>query len=72
MKVTLLKADNGAIVHVVAIPGIKYGPFQMCLSTYNESELPQMKVAIKDFQRWIAEQYRLNNPNKPIILQTRN
>ncbi len=69
MVITLLKANNGAIVHVAAIPGIKYGPFQLCLSTYDEAQLPQMKEAVYDFQRYIAECYKKGKPQKPTIIR---
>ncbi len=69
MNVVLLKANNGAIVHVMAIPGIKYGPFQLCMSTYNEADLPKMKEAVYDFQRYIAECYRKQGkPGKKLYL----
>ena len=69
MIVNLIKATDGRLVHVMAIPGIKYGPFQLCLSTYNENDLPKMKDAVYDFQRYIAGCYRKQGkPEKALIL----
>lgn len=69
MIVNLIRAKDGRPVHVMAIPGIKYGPFQLCLSTYNEAELHKMKEAAYDFQRYIAGCYRKQGkPEKALIL----
>lgn len=57
-NVVLLKSQMGAPVFVQAIPSIKYGPFTLCLSTYNESHVPLMAKAAKDFELYIVDCYR--------------
>jgi hypothetical protein len=68
MIVNIINAKEGRPVYVLAIPGIKYGPFQMCLSTYNEAAMPKMKEAAFDCQRYIAECYKKGRPGRQIIL----
>jgi len=68
MNVILLKSQMGVPVYVVPIKDIRYGPFQLCLSTYNEKQVPAIHAAAKDFRIYIQECYRKQYPVKPQII----
>jgi hypothetical protein len=62
--VNILPTKSGKPVYVITIPMVRYGPFQMCLSTYDKEQVPKMKEATEDFSRYIKGCYAKNNPNK--------